>query len=296
MKKTGIRKAAAILALMVGMMAAAGSLGYAEGVEGLELTKITPKDGESGKQITNMAIKMAFNEKMATEENVKENSGCFSVQTTDGKTLKFSAVYDEEKYPNDIWLIMEDDLESDTEYVVTISGDLKSVAGHTLGEEMTSSFQTRNTKTDNNISMLLTFGMMGLMFYTTSKVAKKAQEQQAKENGTELELNPYKIAKEKGISVEEAVSYVEKEKAKVEKAAKKKAARAQRAAIAEAEEDDGEEELALNTYRVKKPHSIKEAGAPIPKSVIRRNKEKKEAERLAAERRKANSAGKKKKK
>jgi len=294
MKKTGIKRAAAILALMMGMMIAASSLIYADG---LELTNITPKDGEAGKQITNMAIKMTFNEKMATEENVKANSNCFTVETVDGKVLDFYAVYDEKKYPNDIWLIMEEDLESDTEYVVIISGDLKSVDGHTLGKEIKSSFQTRNTKTDNNISMLLTFGMMGLMFYTTSKVAKKAQEQQEKEEGVEVELNPYKIAKEKGISVQEAVSYVEKEKAKAEKAAKKKAAKAEKAAAREVEEEwEDEEETDVNTYRVKKPHSIKEAGAPIPRSVIRRNKAKKEAERLAAERRKANSAGKKKKK
>ena len=156
MKKIGIRKTAAVLALIMGMMMAAGSFVYAEG---LELTNITPTDGETGKQITNMAIKMTFSEKMATEENVKANSNHFVVKDTGGKTLEFYPVYDEEKYPNDIWLILEEDLVSDTEYEVVISGDVRSVDGHTLGEEITSTFKTRNTKTDNNISMLMTFGI-----------------------------------------------------------------------------------------------------------------------------------------
>lgn len=295
MKKIGIRKTAAVLALIMGMMMAAGSFVYAEE---LELTNITPTDGETGKQITNMAIKMTFSEKMATEENVKANSNHFVVKDTGGKTLEFYPVYDEEKYPNDIWLILEEDLVSDTEYEVVISGDVRSVDGHTLGEEITSTFKTRNTKTDNNISMLMTFGMMGLMFYATSKATKKAQEEMLKESGVEVELNPYKVAKEKGISVQEAVAYVEKEKLKAEKAAKKKAAKAEKKAAQEADEEewDDEDEIGLNTYRVKGPRSIKDVGAKIPKSVVRRNKEKKEAERLAAERRKANSAGKKKKK
>ncbi|MBQ5797685.1 MAG: hypothetical protein IIW15_06610, partial [Firmicutes bacterium] len=59
---------------------------------------------------------------------------------------------------------------------------------------------------------------------------------------------------------------------------------------------DYEEELGPNTYAVKARASVKETGHHIPKAVTRRIKEKKEAERLAEERRKANSAGKKKKK
>ena len=294
MKKTGIKRVAAVLALMVVMMIVASPFTYAQG---LELTKITPKDGETGKQITNMAIKMTFNEKMATEQNVKANQNRFLIKDETGKTLKFYSVYDEEKYPNDIWLILEEDMVSDMEYTVVISGDLTSVDGHTLGSEVTSSFRTRNTKTDNNISMLMTFGMMGLMFFATSKAAKKTQEKQEEVETAEQAMNPYKIAKEKNISVQEAVAYIDKEKSKAEKAGKKKAAKAQKA-LEEDDEDDFEyeEELGLNTYRVKGPRSIKDTGAKIPKSVIRRNKEKKEAERLAAERRKANSAGKKKKK
>ena len=291
-----MKRAAAVLALMMTLLMAVSSFTYASG---LELTKITPTDGEEGKQVSNMAIKMTFSAEMATEENVKANEKNFVIKGADGKTVPFYPVFDAEKYPNDIWLILEADLASDSEYTVTIKGDLKSVDGQTLGEDITSTFFTRNTKTDSNVSMLLTFGMMGVMFYSTSKMTKKATEKQKEVQGDpEMELNPYKIAKEKNISVQEAVAIVEKEKAKAEKATKKAAKKAE---VVEESYDDTptfeyEEDLGPNTYKVKERASVKETGHHVPKAVTRRIKEKKEAERLAEERRKANSAGKKKKK
>lgn len=291
-----MKRAAAVLALMMTLLMAVSSFTYASG---LELTKITPNDGEEGKQVSNMAIKMTFSAEMATEENVKANEKNFVIKGADGKTVPFYPVFDAEKYPNDIWLILEADLASDSEYTVTIKGDLKSVDGQTLGEDVTSTFFTRNTRTDSNVSMLLTFGMMGVMFYSTSKMTKKATEKQKEVQGDpEMELNPYKIAKEKNISVQEAVAIVEKEKAKAEKANKKAVKKAE--AVEERYDDtptfEYEEDLGPNTYKVKERASMKETGHHIPKAVSRRIKEKKEAERLAEERRKANSAGKKKKK
>ena len=291
-----MKRAAAVLALMMTLLMAVSSFTYASG---LELTKITPADGEGGKQVSNMAVKMTFSAEMASEENVKANEKNFIIKGVDGKAVPFYPVYDADKYPNDIWLILEADLVSDSEYTVTIKGDLKSVDGQTLGEDITSTFYTRNVKTDNNISMLLTFGMMGVMFYSTSKMTKKATEKQKQEQGDpEMELNPYKIAKEKNISVQEAVSIVEKEKAKAEKVAKKKE---KKVVVEEESYDDTptfdyDEDLGTNTYRVKERASLKATGRHLPKAVNRRIKEKKEAERLAEERRKANSAGKKKKK
>jgi len=296
MKKTGMKRAAAVLALLMTLLMAVSSFTYASG---LELTNITPADGEGGKQVSNMAIKMTFSEEMASEENVKANEKKFEIKDAEGKKYEYNAVFDAEKYPNDIWLILAEDLVSDMEYTVTIKEDVKSVAGQTLGEEIVTTFRTRNVKTDSTISMVLTFGMMAIMFYSTSKMTKKATEKQKAEQGElDMELNPYKIAKEKNISVQEAVTIVEKEKAKAEKAAKKKE---KKVVVEEESYDDTptfdyDEDLGPNTYRVKERASVKAAGRHIPKAVTRRIKEKKEAERLAEERRKANSAGKKKKK
>ena len=290
------KRMAAVLALMMVLLMAFSTVAYGAG---LELTKITPNDGEDGKQVSNMAIKMTFSAEMASEENVKANAKNFVITSAEGKKVAFNAVFDAEKYPNDIWLILSEDLESDTEYTVTIKSGLTSVDGQTLDKDITSTFYTRNTKTDSNISMLMTFGMMGIMFYATSKMTKKATEDQKKEEGDpEMELNPYKIAKDKNISVQEAVAVVEKEKAKMAKAAKKKE---KKVVVEEESYDDTptfdyDEDLGANTYRVKERASMKATGRHIPKSVARKIKAKKEEERLAEERRKANSAGKKKKK
>ena len=54
-----MKRVAAVLALMMVMLMAFSTFTYAAG---LELTKITPSDGETGKQVSNMAIKMTFSE------------------------------------------------------------------------------------------------------------------------------------------------------------------------------------------------------------------------------------------
>ena len=116
MKKTGIRKVAAVLAMAAVMVIAACPFTYAAE---LSLEKITPKDGEAGKQIASMAIKMTFSEEMATKENVEANANRFTITDAEGNKQEFYPVYDAEKYPNDIWLILTKDLVSDVEYTVT---------------------------------------------------------------------------------------------------------------------------------------------------------------------------------
>ena len=76
-----MKRAAAVLALMMTLLMAVSSFTYASG---LELTKITPTDGETGKQVSNMAIKMTFSAEMATEENVKANEKNFVITGADG--------------------------------------------------------------------------------------------------------------------------------------------------------------------------------------------------------------------
>ena len=110
--------------------------------------------------------------------------------------------------------------------------------------------------------------------------------------------NPYKIAKQKGISVEEAQAIVAKEKDKLEKKkAKAEADRVKREEMKAEERRKMEEELEFfgtddselkkelreeGIYLVKAPKSIKEAGGRIPRSVRQHNeaKRKKAAEKL----------------
>ena len=267
---------------------------------GLTVEHITPRDGETGKHPQNMAVKITFSENMTDKEAQKANEKRFRITDPKGKKQEYRAVYDAKRYPNEVWLILQDDLQSNTEYTITVDKTVVASSGTELGKDYVTTFKTRNLATDSKISMFMTIGMMGIMIFASSASAKKMakeQQDQAIANKEEV-LNPYKIAKEKGISVEEAIAYIEKEKAR---AARKK----KKAEAARADDDDDDEEYDYEpedsgAYHVKSRRPISAAGGVTPDSVIRKNK-KRRAERKAAEERKlaemkARSAGKKKKK
>lgn len=280
------------LAMIVVMLACPFAYGA-----GLTVEHITPKDGESGKQPQNMAVKVRFNENVTSKEAQKENAKRFQVTDPDGKEQEYIATYDAEKYPNEIWLILQNDLVSDTEYKITIDKELVSSEGHELGKDYTSTFSTRNVKTDNNISMFMTLGMFGVMIFASTASAKKMAKQQQEEAiaNKEEALNPYKVAKEKGISVEEAVAYIEKEKAKAERKRKKSAV-----TLDDDDDDDDYEEDDNGAYRVSAKRPISAVGGVTPESIVKKNKKRRAARKAEEERRlaeiKARSAGKKKKK
>jgi len=281
------------------LILASGSLAFASG---LTVEGITPADGSKGYQPQNMAIKVRFNETMTDSA---ANASKFSVTDPEGKTIPFELVYSEKKYPDELWLVLSEDLTSNTEYTVNIASGVVSASGATLDNGQTTTFRTRNTTIDNYISMGFMVVFMVFMFWSTSKAAKKAAEKAdpiAAERAAIAQMNPYKMAKERNISVEEAQAIINKEKekfakkqAKAEEEARKReeAKRAEMAAI-EAELD-AQEEAARHAanYHVKGPRSVKEAGGTIPRSVVKKNKAKREAAEKA-ERAKAYQSKKKK--
>ena len=274
---------------------------------GLEITNVTPKDGATGKQPANMAIKIRFSEDMTGNETIDAaNKGKVTISDPEGKTFDFTIAHSE-KYPNELWLVINGSLDSDTMYTVKIDAGIMSTSGSTTSEGRTLTFKTRNVKTDSTISMVMMFGMMGLMMFMSSREMKKSMSEsdvnyalaQAKK------LNPYKIAKQKNISIEEATAYVEKERAKAQKAVDKanaERAKAEAAKQAELEaaqariEKELEEARRASIYSVKRRASVKEAGGTIPRYVRDRKKAKEEAAKAAEKRRQENSKGKKSKK
>ena len=135
--------------------------------------------------------------------------------------------------------------------------------------------------------MLMMAAFMVVMVGMTRKAASDTNSDadtkaQTKDQSTDV----YKYAKEKGISVDEANKKLnagkEKQQKKVSKAQEKKAARdaEMAAAVAEAEKRiEAEMEAARKAlnYRVHGPASVKAAGGKIPRSVIRKNKARREA-------------------
>ena len=294
-----MKRIAAMLCIVMTLILAFSSFAFASG---LSVESINPANGSKGYQPQNMAIKVRFNETMTDSAS---NASKFSVTDPEGKPIPFELVHSANKYPQELWLVLSEDLVSNTEYTVNVNPGVVSSVGSTLDDGITTTFRTRNTTIDSYISMAFMVIFMVFMFWTTGKAAKKAAEQKdplAAEKAAVVKMNPYKIAKERNISVEEAHAIIRKEKekvlkkqAKLEEEARKReeAKRAEMAAI-EAELD-AQEEAARHAanYQVKGPRSIKDVGGVVPRSVIKKNKAKREAAEKAA-RAKANQGKKKK--
>ncbi len=274
---------------------------------GLEITGVTPKDGATGRQPANMAIKLKFSEDMVGDESKDAiNTGKITIKNAEGKTYDFTIAHSD-KYPRELWIVIKDTLESSTEYTVTAEPGIISTSGNTTAESFTTTFKTRNLKTDSTISMVLMVGMIVLMIFMTQRETKS---QMAKTDvnmalAEAKKLNPYKIAKQKKISLEEAQAYCEKERAKAQKAVDRaNAERAKAEAARQAEIDAAaariEAEMSAahkaSVYSVKGPASVKAHGGAIPRSVRNRSKAKEEAEKLAAKQREQNAKGRKSKK
>ncbi len=276
MKKTGIRLVLALILVL-----AMSQFAFAAG---LEVTNVIPGDGETGKQVNNMAVKFTFSDLM-DDAAAEANQGKFEIADPEGNTIAYTIVNSEEKYPNQLWLILDQDLTSNTEYKVTAKAGLVSANNNVLENDYSFTFKTRNTKTDSAISMV----MMGVFMVVMFGITRKATQQTSDDAGAakDVPTDVYRYAKEKGISVEEANKRLnatkEKTAKKMSKAQEKRAAREAEmaAAVAEAEKRiEAEEEAARKAlnYRVKKPASVKAAGGRIPRSVIRKNKARREAQ------------------
>lgn len=282
-----MKRIVAVLSLILILAAVMSPMAFASG---LEITNITPADGETGKQPQNMAVKITFSENMMDDIAISKNASKFKITDLKGVQQPFEVIYSKEKYPNELWLVLKGNLESDAEYKFEIMPGIVSAEGNTLDSGMSTTFKTRNTATDAKVSFGLMIVMMVFMFAATAKSTKKAAEKDSFEASGKIKeenLNPYKIAKIKGISLEDATAYVEKERAKIakkeqkleEERLKREAEKAAELAIIEAELDAAES--SSDNYKVSGPKSIKTVGGRVPRSVIKKSKEKREAAKAA---------------
>lgn len=182
---------------------------------GLEMVSSFPEDGNNTLERMNLMVKLNFNQDMSSEKARAINANKFTVQSEDGtENPEFEILYDPDD-SNKISLMMTQDLSVHTNYVATISADLQSSNGEVLGKELKISFGTRDEKRDNTVYMgLMVVLVIGMVFFTQHE-QKKKDEKEAVVKGDKV--NPYKMAKEKGISVEKAVESTDKQRDKVAK-------------------------------------------------------------------------------
>jgi hypothetical protein len=250
---------------------------------GLELLDSYPKDGSNDARPENFLVKLYFNQVMSADKVQEENENAFRFTDSKGKELKTKVLYDAKK-PKEIWVLVEKTLKSDSSYKLYVSGDLTDAQGSTLGEDITLDLKTRNVNTDNNVNMALMGVMMvGMVFYTSlsaKRQVKKHEEEEALK--TDAKVNPYKVAKETGKTVEDVVAKTAKEKEKAKaKAEKKGSHKVQRPGATSATED---EDADKDAKRVTGPRPIAAAGSAYKtgrKAQAEKEREK-EAARAAA--------------
>jgi hypothetical protein len=221
MKKLGI-----ILSLSVLMTLMSFSMCFASG---LELLDSYPKAGSDASRPENFLVKLYFNEDVSAKKVQDENKDAFKFTDSKGKLMPIKVLYDSKK-PKEIWVLVNETLLQDSSYKLFISGDLQNANGETLGQDKTIKLKTRSTKTDNNVNMgMMVVMMVGMVFFTsisTKRSLKKHEEETMADD--KVKVNPYKLAKETGKSVEDIVAKTEKEKEKAKaKAEKRKSGRAE---------------------------------------------------------------------
>lgn len=278
-----MKRIGAILTLAALLAALSASVCFADSGK-LEFNESYPKDGSTGASIENMGVKLYFDGDMSEEKAGKANGDdIFGLYDDEGKKLPTRVIYNSKE--KGVVLVLLDTTskekvqgKSNTEYTLKISGELVDDNGKQLGEDMEISFRTLNQSTN----MMISFGMMILMFggmiIATSRAAKKQVEEEKKKQD---KVNPYKEAKKTGKSVEEIV----------EKDQKKKAKEAERAAKRAAERAAEEEEEESDNYKVKTRRPASAAGSKY----VAAKRAAAEEERAKAEKRKAAAKKKKKK-
>ena len=296
-----MKRAASLICLALCLVLTMSQVCFAAG---LEITNISPKNGETGKQVQNMAIKLTFSENMMDANAIEANASLISIKDGEGNEVPFEIAYSEEKYPDQLWLIIRETLTANTEYTVEILPGVASASGSTLGQTVTSTFKTRNTSADGYINMGLMFAMLAVMFLSTRQAMKKADEQGAGGKAPAAvyeEMNPYKLAKEKGITVDEARKIIDSRREKQAKnAAKAEASRSKQDEAMAAEiaaqqkrlEEEYEAARRASNYHVKSSGSVVSRGLECPKAIVRMNRKKREAAEKAA-RKAATKKGKK---
>lgn len=263
---------------------------------GLNLISTYPEDGSKGAATENMGIKLYFDTQLTEEVLGEKNKDAIQIFGPEGEKLPTKVLY-APKEEGVVLVIVDTDKDgktvkgkSNAEYTVKVSGNLVADNGATLGQDANITFKTMNETTNNTVSMVLMFVMMGgIMFYSTR--AMKKEMEKTMEVFKDAPVNPYKEAKKTGKSIEEIVEQDKKNKEKqAAKAAKKANKSSGNNEYKEYFDEYYEEYLAMyeaeGKHKVKGPRPIAAAGGKY----ITGRKAEAEARKAADAERKAQQA------
>jgi len=261
----------------------------------LQMDKISPQNGSTNMQLQTVGIKLYFDGNVSDESVKKNNADCFKFIGPKDKEIPCKAFFDTSNTGYILVTVMpktkNNMLKEKTDYKLTISENLMATDGRLLGEDVILKYRTvdmsRSTKVYMVLMVFMVVGMIGMTQFQNKRKQKAEKEVAAKEG----KVNPYKLAKEKKISVQEAMDIIERDK-------QRRIKRMQKAGIDQEEEKEAAEKAAArrNIKRVAAPRPISDAGSTfVPKrSKPKPNKDVKEKAERAARERAASQGGKKK--
>ena len=185
-----------------------------------QLTDSNPEDGYEKVEVKNVMVKLFFNEDVSGEDTQKANQDKITVKDSEGEAVDFEILYDS-KDPKKISLLAHNDLEAEDQYIVSVDGDLVSDSGNSLGADQKVTFSTKKPDSGMGYMGLMLLMILVMVAMTLRDQRKAAHDQAEADPMAGINTNPYKLAKEKKISVEEAVKLIKRRKRKGEKEGRK---------------------------------------------------------------------------
>jgi hypothetical protein len=182
-----------------------------------------PENNGKNLPIQNLGIKLYFSEDINGDKNLeKANRAKIHFYDYKGKLIgsKYTSVYfsSEEKNYALAVLNAKRQLASNKKYKVVIEKGFEANDGAMTAEDITINFTTVNSSLNTKIYMVLMIAMFIAMFGFMAYKNRKDAQKKAEGSGVKMEkMNPYVIAKQKGISVEQARQIIAKKQAKIAK-------------------------------------------------------------------------------
>lgn len=243
----------------------------------LEILNLYPEDGKTGFQPVNMPVKIVFNKDVSAKANRAKNIKAMKLTNSKGKEIPVKVIFHPDE-KDKVMVLAKKDLKNDMEYTFEISDKFVATDGTHLNKTTKTTFSTRDTKKDSRGNMLLMALMVvGIVIFSV----KSAQHQVKKEREKEEKVNPYKVAKETGKSVESVVKEEQKKKAKSQAKKDAEAAKIEKErAKYRAKNATGKEVLPPNHYAVKAKKPISAAGSSYKSGKKAQLEARKEAQRM----------------
>lgn len=223
----------------------------------LELVNSYPKDGDGGFQIENTGVKLYFNEDVLNKDNAAVNDKAIQITNAKGKKMPIKTYYST-KEKGLVLVLIEGIIDTNSKYTLKVSDHFIAANGDPLSKPITITFKTRDTSKDMTVNMIMMAVMFVGVLFLSSRNMKKQMAKEQEEKAREAKVNPYKVAKETGKSVQEVVEKDSKEK---EKRAKQEAKKNLNHSKAINENQNDSKDKGPNHYKVPAPKPISLAGS-----------------------------------